>query len=167
MVGLDKGLAKYDRDVMLGFFQKRPWIMASRALTVLQAYQRVKKAWDAAPDEEKNQKVKVDVVKQEEVRWLVGWLVRESLLLLFVCPSVTRNGTLASLFGPAATHHQQLERIEAEKEAEERAIAAAIAEGRPVPKRKQTVGELLREEISALGPVAVKLGQTLSQRPDM
>ena len=101
------------------------------------------------------------------VGWLVGWLVRESLLLLFVCPSVTRNGTSASLSAPAATHHQQLERIEAEKEAEERAIAAAIAEGRPVPKRKQTVGELLREEISALGPVAVKLGQTLSQRPDM
>ena len=100
--------------------------MASRALTVLQAYNRVKAAWDAAPEEEKNQKVKVDVVKQEE-----------------------------------------LERIEAEKKAEEEAIAAAIAAGKEPPKRKQTVGELLREEISALGPVAVKLGQTLSQLPDI
>ena len=28
-------------------------------------------------------------------------------------------------------------------------------------------GEVLRREMSALGPVAVKIGQTLSQRPDI
>ena len=36
-----------------------------------------------------------------------------------------------------------------------------------LPATERTRGDVLRTEISALGPVAVKLGQTLSQRPDI
>jgi hypothetical protein len=36
-----------------------------------------------------------------------------------------------------------------------------------LPAAERTRGNVLRQEISALGPVAVKLGQTLSQRPDI
>jgi predicted unusual protein kinase regulating ubiquinone biosynthesis (AarF/ABC1/UbiB family) len=36
-----------------------------------------------------------------------------------------------------------------------------------LPAEKRTRGQLLRSELSKLGPFAVKIGQTLSQRPDM
>ena len=80
VVGLDKGLASYDRERMLAFFLQRPWVMTSRALTYALAFQRVLAVWNEGGD---------------------------------------------------------------------------------------NTGEVLRSELSALGPVAVKLGQTLSQRPDI
>ena len=36
-----------------------------------------------------------------------------------------------------------------------------------LPPEKRTRGQLLRSELSKIGPVAVKVGQTLSQRPDL
>ena len=36
-----------------------------------------------------------------------------------------------------------------------------------LPAQKRTRGQLLRSELSKIGPVAVKVGQTLSQRPDI
>ena len=83
VVGIDKGLARYDRDGIMDYFKSRPQLMVGRALDFLLAFRRIRAAW-------------------------------------------TAEGT----------------------EASER-------------------GVVLRSELSALGPVAVKVGQTLSQRPDI
>jgi len=82
VVGLDRGVATYDREGILGYFKARPQQMVSRALDFLLAFRRVRAAW------------------------------------LDPAPGVDR-------------------------------------------------GAVLRSELSALGPVAVKVGQTLSQRPDI
>ena len=83
VVGLPNGVATYERDAIVDYFSKRPGLMAVRALDFLQAFRRVRAAWDA-------------------------------------------DG----------------------------------ADG-------QDRGAVLRSELSALGPVSVKIGQTLSQRPDI
>ena len=82
VVGIDKGVAKYDRDGIMDYFQARPQLMIGRAFDFLQAFRRIKAVWEDAP------------------------------------AGVDRGATL-------------------------------------------------REELSKLGPVAVKVGQTLSQRPDI
>lgn len=81
-LNLPGGVATYDRDRVVGYFQRRPTLMVSRAYEFLRAFQRVRSAWEATDG------------------------------------SVDR-------------------------------------------------GVVLRSELSALGPVAVKVGQTLSQRPDI
>ena len=83
VVGLQEGVATYDRDATVAYFAKRPAAMAGRAFDFLQAYRRVKSAWDQGD-------------------------------------------------GAGADR-----------------------------------GAVLRSELSALGPVSVKIGQTLSQRPDI
>ena len=83
VVGLPEGVATYDRDATVAYFANRPGQMAARAFDFLQAYRRVKSAWDQG-------------------------------------------------------------------------------EGAGTDR-----GAVLRAELSALGPVSVKIGQTLSQRPDI
>ena len=46
VVGLQEGVATYDRDATVAHFAKRPAAMAGRAFDFLQAYRRVKSAWD-------------------------------------------------------------------------------------------------------------------------
>jgi len=62
----------------------------------------------------------------------------------------------ASLLGRAATFARVYAKL---KRAWERDAA--------LPAEERTAGAVLREEVAKLGPVAVKLGQTLSQRPDV
>ena len=47
VVGLPGGKATYDRDAIVEYFKRRPTVMAGRALDFLQAFRRVKSAWDA------------------------------------------------------------------------------------------------------------------------
>ena len=82
VVGIDKGVAKYDRDGITDYFTARPQLMVARALDFLLAFRRIRNQWDD-------------------------------------------------------------------------------------PSAKENRGAALRSELSALGPVAVKVGQTLSQRPDI
>ena len=82
VVGIDRGVARYDRDGIMGYFQARPQLMIARAFDFLQAFRRIRAVWEDAPE------------------------------------GVDR-------------------------------------------------GIVLRNELSKLGPVAVKVGQTLSQRPDI
>ena len=86
VVGLPEGVATYDRDSIVTYFQARPQKMIARALDFLLAFRRVRAAWDQGDD------------------------------------------------------------------------GAARGVDR---------GAVLRAELAALGPVAVKVGQTLSQRPDI
>lgn len=85
VVGLPGGVATYDREAVVAYFNKRPTLMAARAFDFLKAFQRVRAVWDP-----------------------------------------------------------------------ETSAGAGVDRG-----------TVLREELSALGPIAVKLGQTLSQRPDI
>ena len=82
VVGIDRGVATYDRDGIVDYFTARPQLMVARALDFLLAFRRIRAVWDNPS------------------------------------PGVDRGATL-------------------------------------------------RSELSALGPVAVKVGQTLSQRPDI
>jgi len=82
VVGIDRGVATYDRDGIMGYFQARPQLMIARAFDFLQAFRRIRAVWEDGPE------------------------------------GVDR-------------------------------------------------GAVLRNELSRLGPVAVKVGQTLSQRPDI
>ena len=36
-----------------------------------------------------------------------------------------------------------------------------------LPREQRTRGKVLRDELASLGPIFVKIGQTLSQRPDI
>ena len=83
VVGIDKGLARYDREGIVDYFKARPQLMVGRALDFLLAFRRIREAWDAPES-----------------------------------AGVDR-------------------------------------------------GAVLRSELATLGPVAVKVGQTLSQRPDI
>lgn len=74
---------------------------------------------------------------------------REKLANFFL----RRPGALATRFFVFA---QAYRRIRSNWEAEE-----------ALPPQKRTRGATLRSELTKLGPVAVKLGQTMSQRPDL
>ena len=47
VVGIDKGLARYDREGIVDYFKARPQLMVGRALDFLLAFRRIREAWDA------------------------------------------------------------------------------------------------------------------------